>query len=554
MPKPLYLTTSLPGLLSILQSHTVAPNDDYVLFSEVPVLVDLAANEVTLVFDAAVVQSQLTKVQYTKEWFNEHSEQGAHIAGGGWAHTTPEDCFKIDEESGFEEEDTECADQAYRAAELEAFLLKSDERAWVSKGDGVSVSFSPKDVKEVLVADSRQLDAVEGVLDETKFTTPVDVRQAGVHPASSDVPGAGIMFTDGTRILLLKRSREVDHPGSWVVPGGACEAEEDPRVTAYRETKEEVGHVPAHDVLDWYTLETPFDDKAPPQFTTFLAHVDPSVVEGFLAELDQESTGWGWFKQEEAQKLPLHPGVQILLDKVNPFYGNMKNHTAASQEELERLPVDILDNMAFGITEGVHELPLDIIKIKYEDDYRNAVEEINEGLWQPEEGIENEPIDVSLERGVYWLEDGHHRFVAFTLVGRDRILANLTIKDNPVRVLMQKRTSAAETIPELVKDLPAPSAPEPEPSLATEDAESIAIPPLAEEQPSVQQSPFGKQPEQEQPVPLTQVKQPPAAPAPAAPGAPATWTSPSPAATPAAPGSFKFDPNVLRKLLQRRTT
>lgn len=550
MSKQLYHTTSLPGLLSILQSHTVEPGADFVSFSEVPVLGDITANEVTLVFDALTLAPQLMKVQYTEEWFNEHPEQGSYIAGDGWQeqYVEPEDCYALDDESGFEEADDECLDKAWRAAELESFLFKSDEREWVSKSEGVGVGFSPKAVKEVLVADPRQTDAVEGVLDDTKFSVPVDVRQAGVRTASSpDGPAAGVMFTDGTRILLLKRSRDVDHPGTWVIPGGACEGSEEPSATAYRETKEEVGHVPAHAVIDWYVLETPFDDSAPPQFTTFIAHVDPSIVDGFLAELDQESTGWGWFDHEGVEQLELHPGVQILLERVNPFYGNMKNHTAASQEELERLPVDVLDHMAFGITEGVHELPLDVIQIKYKDDYQNAVEEINEGLWEPQEGIEDEPVDVSLERGVYWLEDGHHRFVASKLMGRDRILANLSIKDNPVRVLMQKRTSAqrkvqgappaaSETAQELVKNLPPPStpAPEPEPSLATEDPQSIVIPPLAEEQLSAQQSPFGKQP------------------TPAAPGAPATWTSPTPA--PATGGSFKFDSKVLRKLIQRSTT
>ena len=204
MPKKLYHTTSLPGMMSILQSHKVEPGSDFVSFSEIPSLSDIAANEVTLVFDAAALQSQLTKVQYTEEWFNEHPEQGAYIAGEGWQeqYTEPEECYELDEESGWEERDDECLDKAWRAAELESFLYKADEREWVSNSEGVGIGFSPQQLKEVLVSDPRQIDAVEGVLDETKFSVPVGARQAGVRTAAApDRVGAGVMFTDGTRTV-----------------------------------------------------------------------------------------------------------------------------------------------------------------------------------------------------------------------------------------------------------------------------------------------------------------------------------------------------------------
>jgi ADP-ribose pyrophosphatase YjhB (NUDIX family) len=428
----------------------VEPQGDYVSFSEIPVVGDIRANEVTLVFDARAIEPQLEQVQYTEEWYNEHPDQAAYVAGEGWQeqYTEPEECYDVDEESGWEERDDECLQEHWRAAELESFLFKSDEREWVSRGDSVDVAFSPNALKEILVADPRQIDAVEAVLDETHFDVKVGVREAGVRTAASpDRCGAGVLFTDGTRILLVKRTRDMDHPHTWVVPGGACEPGENVSATAYRETHEEVGSVPHHAVIDWYVLESPFDEKQPPQFTTFVAHVDPAVADGFLAELDHECAAWGWFNHDEVEQLELHPGVQTLLERMNPFYGSRKNHTAETREELEQLPVDILDHMAFGITEGIHELPLRAINIKYETDYQNAVAEIQEGHWAPEEGIEDEPVDVSLERGIYWLEDGHHRYVAFELADRPTILADVTIKDNPVRVLMQKRTSENATQP-----------------------------------------------------------------------------------------------------------
>ncbi len=34
--------------------------------------------------------------------------------------------------------------------------------------------------------------------------------------------GAGILFTDGKQILLLKRSEGSDNPGTWGLPGGGA--------------------------------------------------------------------------------------------------------------------------------------------------------------------------------------------------------------------------------------------------------------------------------------------------------------------------------------------
>ena len=53
-------------------------------------------------------------------------------------------------------------------------------------------------------------------------------------------------------------------------------------------------------------------------------------------------------------------------------------------------------------------------------DYQNALQE---------------PVEVDLASGVYWLQDGHHRYVTAQVLGLDSILVDLTIKDNPVKVL-----------------------------------------------------------------------------------------------------------------------
>ena len=106
--------------------------------------------------------------------------------------------------------------------------------------------------------------------------------------------------------------------------------------------------------------------------------------------------------------------------------------------ELQQLPIEQLDKMAFGVTQGEQRLPLKNIKIKYQDDYDNALEYVTEHPDDYGEALDTEPVDVALERGVYWLEDGHHRYVTAQLRGDADILADLTIKDNPVHALMER--------------------------------------------------------------------------------------------------------------------
>jgi 8-oxo-dGTP diphosphatase len=57
------------------------------------------------------------------------------------------------------------------------------------------------------------------------------------------VPCAGaIVHDDAGRLLLIRRGQEPGR-GLWSLPGGRCEAGEDPAATAVRETYEETGLV-----------------------------------------------------------------------------------------------------------------------------------------------------------------------------------------------------------------------------------------------------------------------------------------------------------------------
>lgn len=119
-------------------------------------------------------------------------------------------------------------------------------------------------------------------------------------------------------------------------------------------------------------------------------------------------------------------------------------------EQLQRLPIEQLDRMAFGRVQGVQRFPLDEIKIRYDTDYQNALWYVEQHPDDYAEALDTEPVEVALERGVYWLEDGHHRYVTAQHRGDRDILAELTIKDNPVKVLMERQARLLE--PEYLVD------------------------------------------------------------------------------------------------------
>ena len=156
--------------------------------------------------------------------------------------------------------------------------------------------------------------------------------------------GAGTLYycpSDNT-ILLLERSKNVEDPGLWGIPGGAVKSgrtdvngvedewygndknapeysEDELRDAAYSETEEEMGHMPEYDREEgnYTTVNNNFP------YTTFLYSVTPQQKQSISRniKLNWESDNFGWFK---VNILPenIHPGVitavqQLILDKRN---------------------------------------------------------------------------------------------------------------------------------------------------------------------------------------------------------------------------------------------
>jgi hypothetical protein len=151
----LYHTTSLKNLLSIIRQQKLTPGSmdtAFVSFGERPYFGDISHNEAVLVFDRKAL-SDVMKVEYNERWFDRYPDQGAYIAGEGWheQYEPPPECFEYDEEEDWEEEDEECLQEAYHAAEVGAFMAKSDEREWISKREHQPVKFRPEHITGVLL-------------------------------------------------------------------------------------------------------------------------------------------------------------------------------------------------------------------------------------------------------------------------------------------------------------------------------------------------------------------------------------------------------------------
>jgi len=118
--------------------------------------------------------------------------------------------------------------------------------------------------------------------------------------------GAGILFTDGKHILLLRRAGNSDHKNTWGLPGGKSKKGESAISTAKREAKEEIG--PYFNGSNFGSVE---DRDGRHLFTVFLF----KIQRPFLVKLSKEHNKAEWVAIKDLNKYKLHPRFKENLDR-----------------------------------------------------------------------------------------------------------------------------------------------------------------------------------------------------------------------------------------------
>jgi 8-oxo-dGTP pyrophosphatase MutT (NUDIX family) len=120
--------------------------------------------------------------------------------------------------------------------------------------------------------------------------------------------GAGILLIcpQTKRVLLVLRSRFVNEPGTWGIPGGAIDnKQESPEAAAKREANEEVGYSGPIEMHDAYVFKAPNSNFT---YYNFIGIID----EEFEPTLDWENSDAQWFELDNLPS-PLHFGIKALL-------------------------------------------------------------------------------------------------------------------------------------------------------------------------------------------------------------------------------------------------
>lgn len=156
--------------------------------------------------------------------------------------------------------------------------------------------------------------------------------QAPVQPANaSDAPdrlfkgnvredmGAGVLFTDGKKVLLLHRSPGSKNPGTWGLPAGHAEPGEGSFQTAERECDEEIGLKP-------FGTRMGKSEERQGRWVIYLYRVDRP----FECQLNDEHTEYKWVPWADLDQMNLHPLFRQQLPKYKQMLG-IKGDTTYSQ-------------------------------------------------------------------------------------------------------------------------------------------------------------------------------------------------------------------------------
>ncbi len=113
---------------------------------------------------------------------------------------------------------------------------------------------------------------------------------------------AGIIFTDGKSILLMKKAGEGENIGTWGIPGGKAKSGETEIGNAIRETKEETGL----DTIPGTRFDQISNRSGQTKFTAFFYLVPKT----FDIDLSTEHSEFEWVRLDDMKEFTLHPKLK----------------------------------------------------------------------------------------------------------------------------------------------------------------------------------------------------------------------------------------------------
>lgn len=125
---------------------------------------------------------------------------------------------------------------------------------------------------------------------------------------------AGLLVTDGARVVLQHRAPWTHDGGTWALPGGARDSHEDALSAALREAAEEV----ALDPGSIAPVEQWVDDHGDWSYTTILAWALADIVPHAA---NSESIDVRWCSIQDVVALPLHRGFASTWPRLRALLG-----------------------------------------------------------------------------------------------------------------------------------------------------------------------------------------------------------------------------------------
>jgi 8-oxo-dGTP diphosphatase len=136
---------------------------------------------------------------------------------------------------------------------------------------------------------------------------------------------AGILYTNGEKVLLLKRSKIGGNPFTWDLAGGRAEKGESPFRNAKRESKEEIG------VSLKGTRIAKFRETGKNKvYTVFLYKVDKK----FKCTLSDEHVDYKWIDIDDLSKFKISPKLKMNMKK---YIKTIKKYNLLKETSIEWL-------------------------------------------------------------------------------------------------------------------------------------------------------------------------------------------------------------------------